>query len=62
MNALNDGGDGSGGNVSAGEQQMKLCATTAHFLLCGPIPIGPHTRGLGTPALKRTIFTNAVML
>ena len=62
MIALNDGGDSSGGNVSAGEQQMKLCLTTSHLLLCGPIPNRPHTWGLGIPALKGTICTNAIML
>ena len=35
--------DGSGSNVSDGEQQMKLCLSPAHLLLCGPVSNRPWT-------------------
>ena len=36
------GGDGSGGDASNGERQMKLCSLAAHLLLCGPVPNRPR--------------------
>ena len=44
------GGEGSGGNVSDGEPQMKLPhSLSAHLLLCSPVPNRPWTgAGLGT--------------
>ena len=37
-------GNGSGGNASDGEQQMKLCSLDAtHLLLCSPVPNRPRT-------------------
>ena len=43
-------GDSSGGNVSNGEWQMKLCLLTAHLLLCSPGVGDPCPRVMETKA------------
>ena len=37
------GGNGSGGNASDGQRQMKLRSLAAHLLLCVPVPNRPRT-------------------
>ena len=46
-------GDGSGGNGSDGEQQMKLrWLATSHLLLCGPVPNRPWTATCPWPGVR----------